>query len=268
MSLHRRQAHARPFSEVETVEERRLVPSVVAALCAGELLLVFGNLAAGAFFESLMLGVILYLQAVKGGQVEGRSLAVLALVPLLRLLSLTTPLPGVPAVYWLALAGVPLIVAGVIAGRAVGLSPADLGLGRPRGLIQLVVALTGLPLGLLFWLWVEPSSPIADGRPMVEYVAVAIVLAAFVGVLEEFIFRGIIQAGLSIAYANGAVVLSTILYGATYLGTLSLVGVAFATLLGLAYGLAVQRTGSIVGAAASHALVAVGGYLVWPALLG
>jgi membrane protease YdiL (CAAX protease family) len=40
------------------------------------------------------------------------------------------------------------------------------------------------------------------------------------------------------------------------------------TLIGLAYGVVAQRTGSIVGVTASHALLVLGALLVWPALSG
>jgi membrane protease YdiL (CAAX protease family) len=192
----------------------------------------------------------------------------LTLVPLLRLLSLTTPLPGVPPVYWLALTGVPLVVGGILAARSSGLTRSTLGLRRSHAGTQLAIALLGLPAGLVLWLYVKPSSLILAGTSLADSLGIALVLALFVGVTEEFIFRGVIQAGLSIAYSNGAVVLSAIVYGSSYLGTLSFEYAASMTVIGLLYGLLVRWTGSIVGVSASHAILVVGVFVAWPALIG
>jgi hypothetical protein len=99
-----------------------------------------------------------------------------------------------------------------------------------------------------------------------ELLMIAVILVVFVGITEEFIFRGVIQAGLRLVHPRSGVLLAGILYGTSYLGTLSFGYAAYMTVIGLVYGALVQRTGSIVGACASHALLTVGALLVWPGL--
>jgi membrane protease YdiL (CAAX protease family) len=261
--------HARPAGMVQqSTEGGGLIPILVGLICASEVVLVFVNLAAGVLLEASILAIILWLQAARAGRIEGRAMIPLALVPLLRLLSLTMPLPGVPPVYSMALSGVPLVVGGVLAARASGLTRSAVGLGRTGMWTQLAIALLGLPAGLALWLYIKPTSLIGDATSLGDTVGLALMLALFMGVTEEFIFRGVIQAGLAVAYANGAVLLTAILYGSSYLGTLSFEYASSMTVIGLLFGLIVRRTGSIVGASASHATMVVGAFLAWPALLG
>lgn len=240
---------------------------MVAALCSAEMVLVFVDVATGTVLHGAALATLVALQAQRARHVEGRALAVLILVPLLRLLSLTTPVPALQPVYWLVLAGVPLATAAIIAARALDLSRVALGLGRTRWLIQLGVALTGVPAGIGWWLWADPR-PLGVGAGPDELLLFGLVVALGIGVLEEFVFRGVIQAGLSRAYPDGGVALTAALFGVMYLGTLSVATVVTMSVIGLAYGIIARVTHSIVGVAISHSLVVVGGLLVWPRLLG
>lgn len=244
------------------------IPLLVAAICACEVVLVFVNLALGVLLDAIVLGAILWLQAVSPGHLERRTMVPLALVPLLRILSLTMPLPGIPPVYWTGLVGAPLAIGAVLAARAAGLGRGDLGLKRSPWLPQVAIAALGLPAGLAAWLIGVPTPFVEDGATPAEIILVALLLVVFVAVTEEFIFRGVVQAGLSVAYARGAVLMGAVLYGTLYLASLSLGYAVFMTLIGLLFGLLADRTGSIVGVCASHAILVLGAFLAWPALLG
>jgi len=247
--------------------KRSAIPLLVAAIGAGELVLVFVNLAIGVLLEAVTLGVILALQAALSRRIDGRAIVPLALVPLLRLLSLTTPLPGIPIVYWLALVGAPLAVGGVFAARGAGLGLGALGLRRTRWLPQAAIAGLGVPAGLGAWFTAGPTTLIDDHAAPAELLVIGLLLAVFVGITEEFIFRGVIQAGLSLVYPRGAIAFTAILYGSSYLGSLSFGYAAYMTLVGLVYGILVRQTGSILGACASHAILIVGALIAWPALM-
>lgn len=251
----------------DLIDREGLIPVLVAAIAASEVILVFLNLAIGVLLEAIVLGVIVWLQAVRADDRDGRAMVPLALVPVLRLLSLTMPLPGVPPAYWPALAGGPLAIAGIFAARSAGLSLATVGLRRSSWPGQVGVALLGLPFGLIVYGLAKPELPLgagAEAGPLLP----ALVVMVFIGVTEEWIFRGVIQGGLRLAYPRSGVVIVAILYGTSYLATLSFPYAVAMTAVGLGYGLIVERTGSIVGVSTSHAILAVGALLIWPALLG
>lgn len=257
---------ARPGSRaIGAPDGPNAIPLLVAAACGAEVVLVFGHLGVGVLLEALVLATILTIQATSGRE-DLRAIAPIALVPLLRLLSLTTPLPGVPTIYWLALAGVPLAAGGMLAARAAGLSRGALGLRRTSLVAQISIAVLGLSAGYALWRLAGPISLIDPGQTPGDLLITTVLLAVFGGVVEEFIFRGVIQSALSATYGGGAVLLTGILYGSSYLGSLSIEYTVFMTIMGLIYGLVAQRTGSIVGISASHALLLVGAFLLFPAL--
>jgi membrane protease YdiL (CAAX protease family) len=265
MAIHGARNHARPSSAQSRTGP---IPVLVAAICASELVLVFVNVALGVLLHAVVLLGILALQAGRSERLDGRALIPLALVPLLRLLSLTMVLPGIDPLYWAALVGLPLVVGGVLAARASGLGLQGLGLSGAPWRPQLAIALLGLPGGLAVWRLGGGASVLPDGASAGEIILIGLVLVLFVGITEEFIFRGVIPGGLSLVYADGAIDLAAVHYGASYLGSLSAGYAASMALAGLLYGLAVRRTGSIAGVGASHALLVVSALLGWPALLG
>jgi hypothetical protein len=240
----------------------------VAAICASEVVLVFVDLRVGVILHVVVLGAIFSLQASRSGDIEGRAMVPLALVPLLRILSLTMPAPGIPPIYWTLLVGAPLAIGGVVATRAAGLSRREVGLKWSAWPPQAAIAALGLPLGLAAWYLGRPPTFINEGATPAEIILVGLLLLLFVAVTEEFIFRGVLQAGLSLAHAESSILLGALLYGTMYLGSLSPRYAVVMALTGFVYGLAVHRTGSIAGVSASHAILVLGTFLVWPALLG
>lgn len=251
-----------------SADRRDAIPLLVASICASEVVLVFVNLVAGVVLHAIVLAVILSWQGLRPDRPEGRAVLQLALVPLLRLLSLTLPLPGLAPVYWTGLVGAALAVAGALAARSSGLGRRELGLTRVPWLPQLAIAASGLPIGLLMWSAGVAAPPIDETTSPTELILMASIMVVSVGLIEEFIFRGVVQAGLTLAYARGSILLGAILYGSVYLASLSFGYAVSMTLVGLVYGVLVERTGSIVGACASHSLLVLGWFFIWPRVLG
>ena len=248
--------------------DQRLIPGLIAAICAAELVVDLVHIGIGALLQALVLVAIVILQARTGRPTNRRALVPLALVPLLRLLSLTVPLPGVPVTYWVAIVGAPLLGAGLLAARAAGLGPRQLGLTRGSFGPQAAVMLFGVPVGLGAAL-VAPDAPwIVESASAGQLVGVLLVLVVFVAFTEELIFRGVIQGGLGTAYSSGAVPLTALLYGTSYLGSLSFEYTAYMAGVGLVYGAVAQRTGSILGTTASHAILVIVALVAYPLFWG
>lgn len=249
----------------DEARDDRLIPFVIAGICAAELVLQFVHVGIGAGLHALALALVLMLQGQAGNLTNRRALAPLALIPLLRLLSLTAPLPGVPVPYWPAIIGVPLLVAGALAARSAGLSRRQIGLVGEAPLATVLIALLGIPLGVGAWLS-GPEIPwfVGAGDPL-ERGLIALTLVVFVAFGEEFLFRGVIQAGLRLAYVKGSVPLMAILYGVVYLGSGSIGYTLYLTAVGALYGLIVARTASILGVTISHALLVLISFVIGPA---
>lgn len=194
------------------------------------------------------------------------ALGALALVPLLTLLSFALALDRTSAGAY-ALIGAPAALAVFLAARTLhpGRSLRDWAGARfPR---QAVVAVTGIPLGLAGYALLEPT-PLSGSASDAALIGTAVVVFVVAGLIEEAIFRGLLQPALGdVLGAAAGTAAASLLFAAAYIGTGSAEAVAFFALLGTLAGAWVQRTGDLAGVAAAHGLLASGLIVVWPALL-
>lgn len=193
-------------------------------------------------------------------------LPILALAPLLRFASLSLTLRDFPPIYAYAIAGTPLLLAVLLTVRLLGLSPNDLGFSLPPSVLHLLVALSGVPLGLLGCLILRPS-PVSATFDWYETVISSLVLLILVAFPEEVIFRGMLQRTVSELFGPSGLLLSSLLFAAMHVSSRSLVYVVFSGSVGLLFGWYVMRTGSIWGAVLGHGLLITGLILVWPFVL-
>jgi uncharacterized protein len=222
------------FSEVVTM----FVDVVSGVLIYGVALLALINL---AYFSKLRLTRQVYLA--------------LTLLPLLRILSLAMPIHQVPPIFQYVLTGVPLLVATFVAIRANGLSSLGLNLTGLEWVYQIIISLSGIPLGVIAALTLVPPPSLVSHTNLLEILLLWIVFTLFGAVTEEVIFRGLVQKALSYSFGAFSVVLSSILYASMFLGTLSPGYVIFYGLTGLLFSIWVHISGSIIGVIMAHSLM-------------
>jgi uncharacterized protein len=240
--------------------------AVLAGLVAqAELIVAFINVPLGLAVHGLLLaGLLAAFPLVPRGPLR-RVLPALALLPLLRILSLTVPIPALPPLAWHALVGLPLLAGIVLAARASDLRPADLGLRLPPAPgFGWRVALAGIPLGIVAALAAPRAIPPADGPN--ELVLGVLLAFTFAGVVEELLFRGVLQRVLRDVYGRWAFVVANLLFMAAYLPTLSAPLIAVMGAAGILFGWSVARSGSVWPAAVGHGLL-VAVVVVWPVML-
>jgi membrane protease YdiL (CAAX protease family) len=132
--------------------------------------------------------------------------------------------------------------------------------------VQMCAAGSGLVLGFLAYVSGAPRlwTPGAGaGR-----IAVTLVAVGAVSVAGELLFRGVVQGTLQRSAGRLGLLGAVALFTATYLSLAPTVLVMSIALAGLVFSYAVARTGSLMGAAAGHALFLWTGGGVWPVLLG
>jgi hypothetical protein len=182
-------------------------------------------------------------------------LPALALVPLVSLLTVAMPVPGLAAASAYVLAGLPALLGAGLVARALGLSATDLGLGVPRApaASALTVAVGGA-LGLLGT--VVGMDPIDAGglHPVAFF---GLVVVPFVVMLEEIVFRGILQRTVSARSPMMGVLVPSAIYAAVYFGSGSTAAVLFMGLVGLVFGFIVHRTGTLWGVLGAHLVLRI-----------
>jgi CAAX protease family protein len=196
-----------------------------------------------------------------------RVLPAVALVPLLRLLSLTLPIPGVDPIFWLAASAVPILLAVLASARLAHMDVAEISLARlARDRLSVVIVVGSLPAGII--LGMAAPSPFAWGQlPPISSAFVAAVLVAGAAIPEELIFRGVLQPLVADLVGPAAPALAALVFAATYIGTQSPAFVLGMAAIGLLYGLNVRRSGSLWPAIAGHAVLLLTQVFVAPLLL-
>lgn len=239
--------------------------SYLLLISVAESLIVFGNAVVGMGVHTLiLLGLTLY-AGLGRDMTHSRLALVLTLLPLIRILSLTLPLAKLPQLAWYPMVLTPLIVVAVIVIRQSGLARAELGLRSGNPLLQLMLMGSGLGIGALQYWLLEPTQLVTAFSWNVFLLATLLVLL-LTGVLEELIFRGILQAVALPLLGRWALFYVALLFATMYMGYRSVGTVTLALGVGLVFAYAVRWGGSIIGVALAHGLINVTALLIMPYL--
>ena len=195
------------------------------------------------------------------------------LAPLTRIYALAQPYAGAPALTWWALTAVPMAVAGVVALRLAGLTAREAGLvpSLREAPVAVFMVPVGLALGLGMYLLLDPS-PVGQELPFGGAALVALVAIVNPGIVDEIVFRGVLQRGTAGLFGPGLGLLYvSLLYALVLPAGLvdrgGLTAVALTFVVGLLLGALTLRTGSVLSAAVAHASLAVGLVVLGPYLV-
>ncbi len=236
-------------------------------LMAAELVTNLGDPRWGLALYAVLLIALLIHTTLRWEHPVHRLLLSLTLVPLIRLLSLSLPLTRFPQIDWYLFTSLPLFVMAFMVMRSLGLTGRAVGLTR-RGLpVQVAIGLTGLALGYAEYLILSPQPLIQElGWPQVWLPA--LILLVSTGLLEELLFRGILQRTALDALGAGGLAYVAALFAILHVGHRSELDIAFVFGVGIFFGWAVVKTGSILGVTLSHGLTNIMLFLVIPLLAG
>jgi hypothetical protein len=246
---------------------RRQVPAAVAAVVASGMVTVAAGPIPGAVCDAAVVLALLNMHLLT--HQDSGSLAlfpVLALTPLVRLIGFAIPVAGVSPVVRDALVATPLLLALWLFSRAIPLHPPALR-PRPRDLPQqVVIAVCGIPLGIVAYEIPHPRPLAHPGDPGAIVFAV-LVLGCLVAPALELLFRWALHDQLLALLPGAGPVLINLMFMSLYLGTSSASFVALMGFTGLGLSLAVRRSRIVSGAIVAHALLAIGLLVVWPSVL-
>jgi membrane protease YdiL (CAAX protease family) len=245
--------------------------TTLAAFTAAEVLTVYTNPFTGIALHAIVLSGLL-IASTFGGQPDrieeqplGHLLHTLALVPLIRIVSLTMPLGRFDETYWFLAAGLPVFVAALVIMAGLGLRPGDIGLriSRRSLYLQPLVILFGFVLGLAEYHILRPQ-PLIDELTLRQLAVPALVIMFATGFLEEFIFRGILQRTATAALKRLPIFYVSVIFAILHTGYRSGTDLLFVFLIALLYGWVVRRTGSIIGVSVSHGITNITLFLLVP----
>jgi uncharacterized protein len=206
---------------------------------------------------------------------EGRQanfLISVALVPLIRIVSLAMPLSDFPEWAWYSLIALPLLAATWAGARACGYSRSDLGIRQsfaPTALLVTgITGVAGIALGYLEYQILVPA-PIINELALLPAIAASVSLIVGTGFTEELIFRGMLQvSGADVFGEIPAIIFAATSFAILHIGHKSAINVAYVFVVAIGFGLYVRRTRSIVGVTIAHSVTNLCLYIFFPHYLG
>ncbi len=187
----------------------------------------------------------------------------LALVPLIRIISLSVPLANIPQIWWYPIIYIPLLVAAVVMMRILGYEARDTGLTLRVLPVQLAVGLSGFLFGIAEYLILAPE-PFIDKLTWPEVWLPALIFLVCTGFVEELIFRGVLQKTGMEAFGWRGIIYTSLLFAILHMGFLSWVDVAFVFIVALFFSWVVKKTGSLLGVTLSHGITNIVLFLIAP----
>jgi membrane protease YdiL (CAAX protease family) len=162
--------------------------------------------------------------------------------------------------------GVLLFLAAYIASRVTDLRGNRIGWSPGVWPVQLAIGFLGFGLGYIEYLILKPG-PLAAYVTWLDIIVASLILLIFTGVLEEFIFRGLMQSAAMQMMGMSGLYYIAILFAVLHLGYHSLLDVVFVLLVGFLFGWLVWKTQSILGASLAHGMANISLYVIFPLTL-
>jgi membrane protease YdiL (CAAX protease family) len=227
----------------------------VAMVVFFEAITMFVGVVPGAVLYSLLLVVLANLSFFTRARSQRNVFLTFMLLPLLRLLSLAMPIPLVAPIFQYLLTGIPLLIATLLVVRHNGLHAFRMNLTPTEWFYQLVIGASGIPMGFIAFLILTPPPSLVDKTNLFWIFMLWVVFTLFGAVMEEIIFRGLIQRALFKSLGVSSIFLTSLLYASMFLGTLSPGYVIFYGLAGLLFSIWVKISDSLVGVIFAHSLM-------------
>lgn len=240
-----------------------------AVLVAAELVGALGGVIPGAMIDAALVPLLIGHFVTSERTRSTKLLPILALIALLRVLSIALAIPRLPIITWYVTVGCALLMGEIWTIRFVADPWRRLNLAFRRPLLDLGITALGIPVGFIGYLLLRPPPLMPDAGPL-SLIGGTVGLIVFAAFTEEMLFRGLLQSVAIDVFKSSrlGVAYAAIISAVMYLGSGSPAYTIAIGAYGLLLGATIVRGASVWGAAASHGLVLVGMAFVWPTLLG
>lgn len=189
-------------------------------------------------------------------------LLALILPVLIRLFSLAIPLSSYDLIYRYILIALPLFVAVRMIGRIDSWHERR-SFKRSNLLLQLAIGLSGFVLGYVEYQILRPT-PLIDTLILKDLWFPALILLTCTGLLEEVIFRGVMQSAAKAVLARHGIWYVALIFAIMHIGYRSVLDVVFVFFVGLYFGWMVHLTGSLLGVTLAHGITNILLFLIIP----
>ncbi len=226
-----------------------IVSMIMIAL--GELLLFSGNVTLGVAVHILNLQMIIVSMFIRAEEtsrtvLDKQILQSLLLLLLLRIINVSMPFFFTMTLYWYPLIYSPMFISIYLIFRYQNASFDDIGMNTRHLRYYIPLALIiGAILAWVEYRIIHPE-PLIPELGIANMLTLVIIMFVFVGLVEELIFRSILQTKLQqLMEPWEGLLVASILFGIMHSGYGSVSELMFATAAGLLIGYIYQKTGSL-----------------------
>lgn len=195
-----------------------------------------------------------------------RLLIPLMVAPLIRILSMSLPLEGFERIYWYAIISLPIFVVVPQIRSLLGYSWHKIGFNiKPETIpFQLLMICTGFIFGVTEYSILRPE-PFISALTVGDLLIPALILLVFTGIMEEVVFRALMQQSAAESLGKwGGLLFATLIFAVLHIGYRSLLDLLFVFTAGFIWGIGWMRTGSLWGISIAHGITNILLFLVAP----
>lgn len=254
-------------AQVQSLSTGRTVGIFIIALLLAELLLFSGSINEGLSLHLLLLISIPFMMAVIRDRQSVYALQALMLLPLLRLINVSMPISEAPLLLFIVVY-IPLLIPIYLLIRHQGLTDVQLGIVYKRLPVYIPIALgLGILLGAGEYLIVGSSYQILGlSEPFI--LAFASIIFFYVGMIEELLFRSLIQTKLEGLFGMIPGLLgASLLFGIMHSVYGEITEILYIFAAGIILGYLFQRTRSLPLVATAHGVANIVLFVLLPLVL-
>ncbi|MCQ6963459.1 hypothetical protein PV02_09780 [Methanolobus chelungpuianus] len=251
----------------QSLSSGRTVGAFVLAIILAELLLFSGNVKGGISLHFLLLISIPLLLSVIRERETVYALQALMLLPLLRLVNVSMPISDASLLLFVVVY-IPMLIPVYLMIRHQGLTDVQLGIVYERLVAYIPIGIVlGALLGAGEYLIIG-SSYLIPGLSDPFILVFASVVFLYVGLIEEFIFRSLIQVKLEGLFGlTPGLLAASLLFGVMHSIYGEITEMAYIFVVGIVLGYLFQRTRSLPLVAVAHGVANIVLFVLLPLVM-
>ncbi|WP_370572757.1 lysostaphin resistance A-like protein [Methanomethylovorans sp.] len=243
------------FSRLATRSSRPVLFTILLIVFA-ELLMFLGIRGAAILLHTFVLIVVSISTVRIKDKYIAWALQALMLLPLLRLINFSMPVFSEMVLYRYFYVYIPLFIPIFLIIRHQSFSLIQLGLSFKKFVFYLPLSLVISLLIAEGEYFIAPVGPLVPNMSFYNMVDIALIMIFCVGLVEELVFRSILQTRLEGVFGSTmGLIITSLLFGVMSSGHGAVYGILFASVVGLMLGYMFSKTHSLPLVALTHGLV-------------